>query len=115
MNKLSVKSIALLTIVAFTGCAGNETARPISNLQYGDEKISCEQIISQINNANNEIRILEKEIGDKSSQNVAVFVIGMLILWPVFFAADFSDDEDIELQAWQSRKSVLTAMQIDRC
>ena len=101
----------ILCVVLLSSCAGR-TANPVSEYQYGDEKKSCERLRSEISNINAEISALLPET-EKTGKNVALGVIGLWLVVPWFFM-DFSEAEQIEINALRRRHNNLVAISAEK-
>ena len=97
----------VLCLMLISACAGR-TANPVSEYQYGDEKKSCERLRTEISDINAEIAALLPET-DKTGENVALGVAGAFLLVPWFFM-DFSEAEQIEVNALRRRHNNLVAI-----
>ena len=104
MRNLVVLTFCVLLLAA---CAGR-TPNPVSEYQYGDEKKSCERLRAEISTINNEIAVLLPDV-DKTGQNVALGVVGLWLIVPWFFM-DFSEAEQVEINALRRRHNNLVAI-----
>lgn len=100
--------IASFVSFLFNGCLGNRTPNPVASYQYGDENMSHEALKTSISDIESKISVLQKTESGKTGMNVGMVVVGLLIFWPAFFFMDVSDDEKIEIQAYEKRKESLT-------
>ena len=103
--------IALTSMVVIAGilagCAGRDPI-PVSATQVYDKDLDCEDIAFEIDNNNKKIRATVGELEDAKGSNVALAVTGVLLFWPVLFAMDLSDAEEVEIRALQARNGNLT-------
>ena len=108
MNK---KLIISLLIIAMSGCAGR-AANPVMVQQYGDQNKSCEAI-------EKELTFIESEVGrlapktEKTGKNVGLGVAGALLIVPWFFM-DFSESEQVEIDAFRRRYNHLIILAEDK-
>ena len=108
------KSISFIILSAFfltTACAGR-APNPISEYQYGDETKSCERLRTEISNINSEISSLLPDT-QKTGKNVALGVAGAFLLVPWFFM-DFSEAEQVEVNALRRRHNNLIAISAEK-
>ncbi|MEQ8319314.1 MAG: hypothetical protein RH946_03550 [Rhodospirillales bacterium] len=103
--------LLVLCLILISACAGR-TANPVSEYQYGDEKKSCERLRAEIADINAEIAALLPET-DKTGENVALGVAGAFLLVPWFFM-DFSEAEQIEVNALRRRHNNLVAISAEK-
>lgn len=100
------KTLFLLLTIIFlvTACAG-ATPNPVPQYQPGDEDMTCNQIKLEIADNNTAImNLIPKE--NKTGKNVALGVAGAFLIVPWFFM-DFSNAEQIDVQAYQLRNNWL--------
>ena len=101
----------ILCLMFLAACAGR-TPNPVSEYQYGDEKKSCERLRAEVSNINAEISVLLPET-DKTGSNVALGVVGLWLIVPWFFM-DFSEAEQIEINALRRRHNNLVAISAEK-
>ncbi|MEI8363329.1 MAG: hypothetical protein WCG35_08945 [Betaproteobacteria bacterium] len=105
------KLIVSLLIIAMAGCAGR-AANPVMVQQYGDQNKSCEAI-------EKELTFIESEVGrlapktEKTGKNVGLGVAGALLIVPWFFM-DFSESEQVEIDAFRRRYNHLIILAEDK-
>jgi hypothetical protein len=104
LKRIISLSCCLLILAA---CAGR-TPNPVSEYQYGDEKKSCERLRAEISTINTDIATLLPDV-DKTGQNVALGVVGLWLIVPWFFM-DFSEAEQVEINALRRRHNNLVAI-----
>lgn len=80
----------------------------MSEYQYGDENKSCQRLRADISSTNSEIATLLPDT-DKTGTNVALGVAGAFLLVPWFFM-DFSESEQVEVNALRRRHNNLVAI-----
>ena len=114
MKKTTCLVLASVLIV-ISGCAGVRPANPVSEVQFGDNKMTCEQIRAGISVADTEVLKRQEQIANRNVGNGALGIIGFFFLWPIMFAMDFSTDEQTEIDAWRNRKTTLQRMQNENC
>ena len=106
----SIFSVILCRIL-LTACGG-KTPNPVSEYQYGDEKKSCKRLRAEVSNINAEISALLPD-ADKTGTNVALGVVGLWLIVPWFFM-DFSEAEQIEINALRRRHNNLVAISAEK-
>ena len=99
-------SLALCAAL-LTACAGR-AANPVMVNQYGDRDKSCRALQSELEFIESEVHRLAPKT-DKTGSNVALGVAGAFLLVPWFFM-DFSDAEQIEVNAYRQRYNNLVIL-----
>lgn len=94
-------------MLVLAACAGR-TPNPVSEYQYGDEKKSCERLRAEISTINGDIAALIPD-ADKTGKNVVLGVVGLWLIVPWFFM-DFSEAEQVEINALRRRHNNLVAI-----
>lgn len=109
LNRLS--GTVLAAAIALSACAGRP-ANPIATVQIGDERRSCEALIAEMSQIDADIA---RKLPDtqKTGKNVALGVTGLLFIVPWFFM-DFSESEQIEIEALRNRYTRLNAIAADK-
>lgn len=92
-------------------CAGRP-ANPISVAQLGDDSRSCAALIAEMSQIDASIASKLPET-QKTGTNVALGVAGLFFLVPWFFM-DFTESEQIEIEALRNRHTRLTAIGADK-
>lgn len=106
------KTVALfLAATVLTGCAGR-TPNPVMVQQYGDTEKSCEALKHDMSFIESEITKLLPDT-EKTGKNVALGVTGAFFLVPLFFM-DFSEAEQMEVNAYRQRYNHLATIAIDK-
>jgi hypothetical protein len=105
---IKIINTTLITSIILLSACGGRTANPVMASQFGDNQKSCEALIYEIKNAENEIQLLLPKT-DKTGQNVALGVAGWFLLVPWFFM-DFKNAEATEYQALRQRHQNLTSI-----
>lgn len=113
MNKRLQARIALFVCFTFivVGCGGR-AANPIMVSQYGDHKKSCETLQVEMSQNQQEISRMLPET-EKTGTNVALGVVGLFLIVPWFFM-DFSESEQIEVNAYRQRYNHLALVAMDK-
>ena len=96
-NILSV----LLCVGLLAACAGR-SASPIQVTQPGDRNLSCDEIVAQMTQYNNEIADLDAEISSRQKRNIGFGVAG-IFLFPIWFGLDLGDAPEQEKAAYKKR------------
>ncbi len=87
-----------------SACGGRE-AHPVAYRQPGDDRISCSEILAEIDA--NKATIAElKPRADTTTKNIALGVVGALVVFPLFWM-DFKDGEGKEIEALVRRNQWL--------
>lgn len=108
MNK---KLAVGLLIVGLVGCAGR-AANPVMVQQYGDQNKSCEAIEKELSYIESEVQRLAPKT-EKTGKNVGLGVAGAFLLVPWFFM-DFSESEQVEIDAFRRRYNHLIILAEDK-
>lgn len=107
-----MKTIAVtFAAVMLVGCAGR-AANPVMVQQYGDNAKSCQGLEFEMAQIESEVQRLVPDT-KKAGKNVALGVAGVLFLVPLFFM-DFSQAEQIEVNAYRQRYNHLAILAIDK-
>ena len=99
LKVLRLLLVPLLSTI-LTGCAG-KIAEPVKVIQLNDRELSCAQILSQMNQLDQEGRVLARK-ADKTGKNAALAVAGQMLLVPYLFM-DLKEGEKVELNAVRAR------------
>lgn len=113
MNKNLQSRVAIFICFAFVvaGCGGR-AANPVMVSQYGDQRKSCEALEVEMSQNQQEIsRILPET--EKTGTNTALGVAGLFLIVPWFFM-DFSESEQIEVNAYRQRYNHLALVAMDK-
>jgi len=102
---------ALAAAVTLSACAGRP-ANPIAVSQIGDESRSCEALIAEMSQIDADIA---RKLPDtqKTGKNVALGIAGLFFLVPWFFM-DFTESEQIEIEAMRNRYTRLNSIAADK-
>lgn len=114
INKKSLQSwISLFVCFTFllAGCGGR-AANPVMVSQYGDQRKSCEALQVEMSQNQQEISRMLPET-EKTGANAALGVAGLFLLVPWFFM-DFSESEQIEVNAFRQRYNHLALVAMDK-
>jgi len=111
--KSSAKNLCSIFIILIfiTACAGR-AANPVMIQQYGDHNKSCKALATETQFIQSEITRLMPET-EKTGTNVALGVTGAFLLVPLFFM-DFSESEQIEVNAYRQRYNNLVIIAEDK-
>tara|TARA_B100000963_G_scaffold321850_1_gene305490 strand:+ start:23 stop:376 length:354 start_codon:yes stop_codon:yes gene_type:complete len=100
-NTKALRALVVLLLSTFLiGCAG-KTADPVKVIQLTDRELSCGQVLSQMNQLDQEGRVLARK-ADKTGKNAALAVAGQMLLVPYLFM-DLKEGEKVELNAVRAR------------
>lgn len=107
---MNVRTLATtLVLVSLLGaCAGRDAAQ-IPVVQPQDQSLTCTAIQAETTANTARITGLGRESGNKTAQNVAAGVAGLLI-WPLWFAMDFKDAAGKDTAALQARQTYLATL-----
>ncbi|MEM8845174.1 MAG: hypothetical protein AAGB35_09045 [Pseudomonadota bacterium] len=110
---ISISAVLIFTTITISGCAGRHP-QPMQTYQPGDEDKSCARLNSEMENL--ETEILERFPGaSKTGSNVGLGIAGAFLLVPWFFM-DFSEADEIEVDALIKRHNhLLLAAQDKGC
>ena len=103
-------TVLLATTVLMTSCAGR-TPNPVPMYSPGDDALSCEGLRIQMGYAEEQVATLLPK-SNKTGSNVALGIAGAFLLVPWFFM-DFSEADQIEMNAWRARYNYLTSLFAD--
>jgi hypothetical protein len=99
---------ALVLASLLGACAGRDAAQ-IPVVQPQDQGLNCTAIQAETTANTARITELGRESGNKTAQNVAAGVAGLLI-WPLWFAMDFKDAAGKDTAALQARQNYLATL-----
>lgn len=112
MDRAMKKTVSfVLAGILLTGCAGR-AANPVMIQQYGDAAKSCEALAHDMNFIETEVSRLVPDT-EKTGKNVALGVTGAFLLVPLFFM-DFSQAEQVEVNAYRQRYNHLATLAMDK-
>jgi hypothetical protein len=98
-------------LVTAIGC-GRRTANPILGLQFGDRKKSCEALELEMSQIQQEITRLLPDT-EKTAKNVILGIAGLWLIVPWFFM-DFTEAEEMEINAFRQRHNQLGLIALDK-
>lgn len=110
MRKISIAA-TLVSLAVLAGCAGR-AANPIMIQQYGDNAKSCQALELDMAFIESEVQRLVPDT-EKTGKNVALGVTGAFLLVPLFFM-DFSQSEQIEVNAYRQRYNHLAILSMEK-
>jgi len=101
---------ALCVVLCFTiflaGCGGH-AANPVDRYMAGDEDKSCNSLYAEMSQIDTEITQKRKEISDRDTWNIILFVGGFFTIVTWFFM-DVKNSQEVELDALGARKKALS-------
>jgi hypothetical protein len=105
--------VALFVCFTFVlaGCGGR-AANPVMVSQFGDQRKSCEALQVEMSQNQQEISRLLPDT-NKDGANAFLGVAGLFLLVPWFFM-DFSESEQIEVNAYRQRYNHLALVAMDK-
>ncbi|MCM2368970.1 hypothetical protein [Proteus sp. FZP2095] len=105
-----------LTLLSFSvflsGCV-HTTPMPVQVSQPGDSMMSCQSIISEMEDMANLVKSKDSELNGQIAKNSALGVTGALLLVPLFFI-DTSDAKTVEGKAAKDRFKKLQQLYVDK-
>ncbi len=107
-----IKSFLIaVCFIVLTACAGRP-ANPVMVQQYGDHNKSCDALGMELQFIETEISRLVPDT-EKTGTNTALGVAGFFLIVPWFFM-DFSDAEQIEVNAYRQRYNNLVIIATEK-
>ena len=103
--------VLIFFLVTAIACAGR-TANPVMAVQFGDRKKSCEALELEMAQTRQEITLLLPDT-EKTGKNVLLGIAGAFIIVPWFFM-DFSQAEQMEINALRQRYNQLGLIAVDK-
>lgn len=103
----------ILIAISLSACAGR-SAQPITVASRYDNKLSCADLETEIEQNNARLQALAAEKGVTLTKNVAVGAAGILF-FPIWFALDLSDAAGQEISQLQARQTYLAEMASRKC
>ena len=103
--------LPLFLLIILSACAGR-TPNPTMVVRPGDEKLSCQYMISEMSEIEAKIQRLLPD-SQKTGKNVALGATGAFLIVPLFFM-DFSDAEKMEVESYQARYNHLARLYNDK-
>jgi hypothetical protein len=113
MTQTAYKSVALACCLAMTACAGRAPV-PVAVIQPVDASMNCAAISAEAQANAYQQQLLAREVSDKTTQNVAMGVVGAVLFWPALFAMDFQGAASTESAALTSRDQYLATLAGER-
>lgn len=102
---------AALMAFLLAGCAGR-AANPVMVQQYGDSAKSCQALEAELSHIESEVQRLIPQT-EKTGKNAALGTAGFFLLVPLFFM-DFSQAEQIEVNAYRQRYNHLAILAMEK-
>ncbi|MEZ3498248.1 hypothetical protein [Pantoea sp. KPR_PJ] len=109
MKKLVALAVACTLL---TGCL-HTTPMPVQISQPGDEIMSCQSVISEMENMNNKVKESDSARSGQVATNSVLGVTGIFLLVPLFFI-DTSDAHTVEGTAAKTRLQKLRQIYSDK-
>lgn len=104
---LSITSVSLLSACVHT------TPMPVQKSQPGDAMMSCQSIVSEMEEMSNLVKEKDGELNGQIAKNSALGVTGVFLLVPLFFM-DTSDAKTVEGKAAKERFNKLQQLYADK-
>ena len=99
-----------IIILALTACAGSPP-RPVATHQFGDDKMSCAMLASEIQRTQVQIGKKQSDHSGKLAQNTVAVGMGLFFL-PALFFIDANSDPKMEIDALLDRRDHLRNLAI---
>lgn len=101
-----------LTAIFLSGCV-HTTPMPVQISQPGDNLMSCESVIFEMEKMQNLVKQRDSELNGQIAKNSALGVTGVFLLIPLFFI-DTSDAKTVEGKAAKDRYEKLQQIYRDK-
>lgn len=99
-------AIILSSIIALNGCAGR-AANPVAAIQPNDSRLSCKELVLEININNTSISNLMGEQKRKANNNAVAVGVGAIVFFPALFFMNLKGADKAEALAFQRRNKGL--------
>lgn len=99
-------AIILSSIIALNGCAGR-AADPVAAIQPNDSRLSCRELVLEININNKSISDLMGEQKRKATNNAVAVGVGAVLFFPALFFMNLKGADKAEALAFQRRNKGL--------
>lgn len=109
---MNIRLILLSFSVFLSGCV-HTTPMPIQVSQPGDSMMSCQSIISEMEDMATLVKSKDSELNGQIAKNSALGVTGAFLLVPLFFI-DTSDAKTVEGKAAKDRLKKLQQLYADK-
>lgn len=107
------KKIAFLSMtILLSGCV-HTTPMPVAISQPGDANMSCQSIVSEMEDMSNLVKDKDSELNGQVAKNSVLGVTGVFLVVPLFFM-DTSDAKTVEGQAAKNRFKKLQQIYADK-
>lgn len=110
--RLPLNLHVLLAALLFVSACAGRAANPIAAVQIGDDRRSCDALIAEMSQIDSNIAAKLPDT-QKTGKNVALGVAGLFLLVPWFFM-DFTQSEQIEIEAMRNRYTRLNSIAADK-
>ncbi|HAT2207095.1 TPA: hypothetical protein I8271_004666 [Kluyvera intermedia] len=109
-----IKQFALaVTALSLLSACVHTTPMPVQASQPGDANMSCQSIVSEMEEMTNLVKSKDSELNGQIAKNSALGVTGAFLLVPLFFM-DTSDAKTVEGQAAKNRFKKLQQLYSDK-
>lgn len=105
-------SLAIAVSSLLSACV-HTTPMPVQASQPGDANMSCQSIVSEMEEMTNLVKSKDSELNGQIAKNSALGVTGAFLLVPLFFM-DTSDAKTVEGQAAKNRFKKLQQLYADK-
>ena len=100
-----------IIILTLTACAGSPP-RPVATHQFGDDKMTCAMLASEIQRTQVQIGQKKSAHDAKIGQNAVAIGLGAVLFWPALFFIDAKSDPKLEIDALLDRRDHLRNLAI---
>lgn len=109
LKKATCVTLIISILMMMTGCGGRQ-AYPVQVSQIGDNRLSCNQLESEMGRINYEIQNKSGQKSKGDNKDAALAVTGLILFWPALFFMDLSNADKTELEAMRSRHNHLKSI-----
>lgn len=111
---IMIKQIALaITSASLLSACVHTTPMPVQTSQPGDAHMSCQSIVSEMEEMTSLVKAKDSELNGQVAKNSALGVTGVFLVVPLFFM-DTSDAKTVEGQAAKNRFKKLQQIYADK-
>lgn len=108
-------AVLLSLMIALSGCAGR-AANPVAQILPNDSRLSCRELVLEININNRAIAGLMGEQKRKANNNAVAVGVGAIVFFPALFFMNLKGADKAEALAYQRRnQGLLERHKVKRC
>ncbi|ENT8828954.1 hypothetical protein ACV8SR_01390 [Citrobacter freundii] len=109
-----IRKVSLIAAsLTFLSACVHTTPMPVQASQPGDSNMSCQSIVTEMEEMTNLVKSKDSELNGQIAKNSALGVTGAFLIVPLFFM-DTSDAKTVEGQAAKNRFKKLQQMYADK-